>query len=330
LASPFNVVRSVVMLGFLVLVLVWVAGRREPAASFVPRTMSGRILLIVIPVLILLASLAQAFYRDFAVWLVRDENRGLNYRHAIFVKAAMELAACVIFVTLLVTFIRRKVPWAALACALLAFVTFAMVGEELSWGQRIFNWATPGVFAQINDQRETNFHNMATELFQNVWYFAGWLLLVAIPFFRAAISAGLARVKKFSFLLDFLPPAWFVLVFAPAYALVDPIKSPMGLRYGSILFSILGAAAFLIYLTIAGRGRLVATWWSLAVFAVSLYVELFMSLSWDSNQGVPTEYLEVFIAFGTLYWAAVVRKQVTASDRLRNGAAGPAIDVAAA
>jgi hypothetical protein len=36
-----------------------------------------------------------------------------------------------------------------------------LLGEETSWGQHYFGWATTGVFAQINDQGETNIHNTA-------------------------------------------------------------------------------------------------------------------------------------------------------------------------
>lgn len=36
-----------------------------------------------------------------------------------------------------------------------------LLGEEISWGQHYFGWDTGGVFAHINDQGETNFHNTA-------------------------------------------------------------------------------------------------------------------------------------------------------------------------
>lgn len=35
-----------------------------------------------------------------------------------------------------------------------------LIGEEISWGQRIFGWSTTGVFAEINGQDETNLHNI--------------------------------------------------------------------------------------------------------------------------------------------------------------------------
>lgn len=35
-----------------------------------------------------------------------------------------------------------------------------MVGEELSWGQRIFGWGTPAAFQDVNKQGQTNLHNI--------------------------------------------------------------------------------------------------------------------------------------------------------------------------
>ena len=34
-------------------------------------------------------------------------------------------------------------------------------GEELSWGQHIFHWSTPEVFAAVNRQQETGLHNIS-------------------------------------------------------------------------------------------------------------------------------------------------------------------------
>ena len=35
-----------------------------------------------------------------------------------------------------------------------------MIGEEISWGQRLFGWETPESYAAINKQEETNLHNI--------------------------------------------------------------------------------------------------------------------------------------------------------------------------
>ncbi|GJM43521.1 MAG: hypothetical protein DHS20C21_03630 [Gemmatimonadota bacterium] len=37
---------------------------------------------------------------------------------------------------------------------------FLLVGEEISWGQRLFGWATPENLAAINRQGETTLHNI--------------------------------------------------------------------------------------------------------------------------------------------------------------------------
>lgn len=38
---------------------------------------------------------------------------------------------------------------------------FYVTGEEISWGQWIFNWSTPESWGAINDQNETNLHNVS-------------------------------------------------------------------------------------------------------------------------------------------------------------------------
>ena len=47
------------------------------------------------------------------------------------------------------------------------FFLFGLVyfaGEEISWGQQWFNWETFSFFKELNDQSETNFHNI------NSWF----------------------------------------------------------------------------------------------------------------------------------------------------------------
>ncbi|HBE40751.1 MAG TPA: hypothetical protein DDW27_06025 [Bacteroidales bacterium] len=42
----------------------------------------------------------------------------------------------------------------------LGLLFFVSLGEEISWGQRIFNIETPEWLGEINKQQETNFHNL--------------------------------------------------------------------------------------------------------------------------------------------------------------------------
>ncbi|MDG2471967.1 MAG: hypothetical protein P8M71_02505 [Pseudomonadales bacterium] len=40
------------------------------------------------------------------------------------------------------------------------------LGEEISWGQHLFNWSTPDAWLAVNDQQETNLHNTSALLDQ--------------------------------------------------------------------------------------------------------------------------------------------------------------------
>ncbi len=63
----------------------------------------------------------------------------------------------------------------------LACVYFA--GEEISWGQQIFGWQTPEFVKDINDQQETNIHNISSwfdqkpRLLLELWIIIGGIIL---------------------------------------------------------------------------------------------------------------------------------------------------------
>lgn len=44
---------------------------------------------------------------------------------------------------------------------------FWAAGEEISWGQRIFNLSTPDALKAVNQQKELNLHNLNTRFFNN-------------------------------------------------------------------------------------------------------------------------------------------------------------------
>lgn len=45
---------------------------------------------------------------------------------------------------------------------LAAICCFYVAGEEISWGQHIWDWATPDFWTEVNDQQETNLHNTSS------------------------------------------------------------------------------------------------------------------------------------------------------------------------
>jgi hypothetical protein len=73
--------------------------------------------------------------------------------------------------------------WRTLSFLGLAIVFFVAFGEEISWGQRILGIETPESLEGINDQGETNLHNLSTSktnaLFQLFWLVMGVLIPLA-------------------------------------------------------------------------------------------------------------------------------------------------------
>lgn len=55
----------------------------------------------------------------------------------------------------------RHSQWLRIWVMCAAVGAFYVAGEEISWGQHIFGWSTPEVFGRVNDQNETNLHNIS-------------------------------------------------------------------------------------------------------------------------------------------------------------------------
>ena len=70
--------------------------------------------------------------------------------------------------------------------ALLTLACIYFAGEELSWGQHLFGWSTPESVARLNDQQETNLHNMSSWLDQKprllleLWVLIGGIVMVLL------------------------------------------------------------------------------------------------------------------------------------------------------
>jgi len=95
---------------------------------------------------------------------------------------------------------------ARLALSLMFFL-FGM--EEISWGQRIFSWETPGVLVELNDQNELNLHNIInpylyslTQLWSLFW---SALLIYSEELKRRMCSSE--RLREYA---DIIPPPSFV------------------------------------------------------------------------------------------------------------------------
>jgi hypothetical protein len=101
----------------------------------------------------------------------------------------------------------------------LALLFFVAAGEEISWGQRIFNIETPEAIKQSNVQQELTIHNL--DFFQGetaTLDFSQLQTLFSLAFAFALPLAGLAGQRIFKFDLDDLLPVmplnfgWLVVV----------------------------------------------------------------------------------------------------------------------
>ena len=92
-----------------------------------------------------------------------------------------------------------------IVCGLGALGCIYIAGEEVSWGQQIFKWATPDSWMAVNDQQETNLHNTSSwfdqkpRLILEIGVIIGGLLLPAIMKYKPAVIP--------SWLKDIAPPA---------------------------------------------------------------------------------------------------------------------------
>ena len=95
--------------------------------------------------------------RGYIFWVENESHGLLELSHWL-----MPLAASLISIRLLLLpSVRRQrhlFAWLVLA----ALGTFYVAGEEMSWGQHYFDWATPEGWRSLNDQNETNVHNISS------------------------------------------------------------------------------------------------------------------------------------------------------------------------
>ena len=95
--------------------------------------------------------------------------------------------------------------------------SFVIGMEEMSWGQMIFNWKTPSQLALINDQGETNLHNIG--FISDHSDLAYGLILALIIFATLAANRLTKQIKNKNFytsLLDLVPSKMLLIYFIPA------------------------------------------------------------------------------------------------------------------
>jgi len=131
---------------------------------------------------------------------------------------------------------RRLRIWVVLTT--LGCIYFA--GEELSWGQHLFGWGTPAYLEAVNDQEETNLHNISSwfdqkpRMLLEFWVLIGGVLL---PLTRLARNQSYAPGDErywFWPTVELLPTALLaILVRLPERikSLFDIEQLPLELRF---------------------------------------------------------------------------------------------------
>jgi len=96
------------------------------------------------------ALLGKPFYK----WVTREDGAA-EWLQVVLYTAALALGIAVVR-----RLFRAEEKFVAVLYVLLCLGLLFLIGEELSWGQRIFGWETPEALKQIHKQQETNLHNI--------------------------------------------------------------------------------------------------------------------------------------------------------------------------
>lgn len=212
------------------------------------------------------------------------------------------LAACALFVYDAVYQLRSASAFRRrrfLVSSLLAGVFFVIAMEEVSWLQRTIGYGTPD-FLSENVQREANFHNLATPLFETAYYVGGFFFLILLPFLghhirgsswaaglerylpHRAVAFGAAPLVAFNWdmwNIALIQVSFFITIMLVARSLWAAVPTPRAER--TILIGVMSALLF-AQTTFLVRGDLQFRHWEV------------------------TEYKELFIALGFLAYAAIV------------------------
>lgn len=118
--------------------------------------LDGRVtrMLVLVPILFFALAVLASLSAPSAYIALTDEDGLVEW-----LQVAALVAAGVIFMLVASRGWRLGRRFEPVAQALIGIGALVVAGEEISWGQRIFGWATPQLFDSINYQGETNLHN---------------------------------------------------------------------------------------------------------------------------------------------------------------------------
>lgn len=186
--------------------------RRLLADSAAAWRLPERVIVIILlaPFVVALAGAGTALFGKEAYKWFTGEDRFAETAQVVLYAGSLLMCLAVIR-----RYAQRSEPLIAGLFAVLACGLIFMVGEELSWGQRMFGWQTPQSLAENNKQAETNLHNI-----YGVGSTFKWIQMVvgAYGVFLPLIALHPALRAKFGKLLSAVVPHYtLVIYFLPMF-----------------------------------------------------------------------------------------------------------------
>ncbi len=161
-----------------------------------------------------------AWYNEpfFRMWFASEQTGILEFIHFFF-----PLLTGLIALRLLFTPLVRGDNFLILWCSLMVVGGIFLAGEEASWGQHYFEWATPDTWQGVNDQQETNLHNVSNLLDQlprGILLAGIFITCVIYPWLLINRPGLLPRRFDFTYPPIALRPLALLIVAASIYRLV--------------------------------------------------------------------------------------------------------------
>jgi hypothetical protein len=173
-----------------------------------------------------------AFFRtDLADQMVQEDTP-IEYLTAIFYLIAT--AACIILA------VRAKGKgWLRFNLGVLAFLFFFVGMEEMSWGQRIFHFATPKLVGEYNNQDEFTIHNLySISLFQYPGLAITCFLLCIFPLWQRYSRRWSGLLEALQFPVVPVRCAWLYLGGVVSYfalGFIFKTPTPLPISFGNYM-----------------------------------------------------------------------------------------------
>ena len=164
--------------------------------------------------------------------------------------------------------------------------------------QRIADIKPSEIFVKHNMQSETNLHNFNTLMFNDIYYLAGFLLLVVGTFYRKNIKELLKKFKliDLSFLL---PSRWLLLPFSLMVGLTAPI---VYVRIASIAIYVLTLWILLSETLSGSKPKSINRYLNISaiiLIIITIFISNFSSVAHTHHNSIQ-EYRELIIALGIM------------------------------